>query len=134
MVIGHPGTGTGVSVDSLHIFQKNTDRIVMHTFAPNTGLLRYVVDSMIDSGTRTIRTKSSSLLIPDGLELDDFALGNLVAFSVTETGITGSWVIQFVKEGTVFRGTADYAVQLTADIHFSDGSFTLDNFWLGRIN
>ena len=127
VVIGHPGTGTGVSVDSLHIFQKNTDRIVMHTFAPDTGLLRYVVDSMIDSGTRTIRTKSSSLLIPDGLDLTDFALGNLVHFSAAETSITGSWVIQFVKEGTVFRGDSDYAVQLSADIHFSEGIFTLTN-------
>ena len=133
-VIGHPGTGTDVSVDSLHIFQKSTDGIVRYTFAPAADVLRYTVESMIDHNNRNIETRNNFLPIPDGLDLTDFALGNLVHFSAAETGITGSWVIQFVKEGTVFRGTADYAVQLTADIHFSDGTFTLDNFRLGRIS
>jgi len=133
-VIGHPGTGTDVSVDSLHIFQKSADGIVRYTFAPAADVLRYTVESMIDHNNRNIETRNNFLPIPDGLDLTDFVLGNLVHFSAAETGITGSWIIQFAKEGMVFRGTADYAVQLTADIHFSDGTFTLDNFWLGRIN
>ena len=133
-VIGHPGTGTGVSVDSLHIFQQSADGIVRYTFAPAADVLRYTVESMIDHNNRNIEIRNNFLPIPDGLDLTDFVLGNLVHFSAAETGITGSWIIQFAKEGMVFRGTADYAVQLTADIHFSDGSFTLDNFRLGRIS
>ncbi len=132
VVIDSPGTGTGISVDSLHIFQKNADSIVRHTFAPAADVLRYFVQSMIDPNTRAIETSNNFLLIPEGLDLTDFALGNLVAFSITETGVTGSWRIQFVKEGTVFRGTDDYAVQLTADIHFSDGAFILTSFRLSH--
>ena len=129
VVIGTPGTGTGVSVDRLHIFQKADSGIVRYTLF-NIPNLRDAVQNMLDPATRTLQLGSSCLTLPAGLDLTDFALGNLVNFSVSNGVITGSWGIQFARAGTTLASGYDYAARLSADIALSGAHFLLTNLRL----
>ena len=132
VVIGTPGTGPGVSVDSLHIFRKTDGGITRYTLAD----LRYLRESVepvyqaivsaIDPATRTI---GGSLNIPNGLDINP-NIGSHISFSTENGAITGTWGIHFIRTGTTFAGSSDYTVLLTADIIPDRGSFLLTNLRL----
>ena len=132
VVIGTPGTGTGVSVDSLHIFEKTDGGITRYTLAD----LRYrresvepVYQAVVSAIDPAVRTIGGSLNIPDGLDITP-NIGSHISFSMENGVITGTWGIHFVRAGTTFTGGSDYTVLFTADIIPDRGSFLLTNLRL----
>ena len=124
------GSGTGVSVDNLHVVERTESGLSLYSLRTDavTPLLRERIALRIDTEQRTVRIGGTVFRVPEQIGLSDFALGNIVSFE-TDGGQVRLYVdLQFWPEGRDFRLVSAYTIRLTADVAFSDGAFTLQNF------
>ncbi len=145
IVVCHPGTGTGVSVDELHVLEKNPDGTLTDYALPwefFSGTLSEAL-SVVTVGGRTFSilgtelTDITGLLPEDGdpENIEGFRAGDIVHFSVTPEP-------QFNDEEIRFRGaawligdeyfmpTVAYAAEVDAIVLYRDGVFTLSQIHL----
>lgn len=136
IVICYIGSGTGVSIEELHILEKNSDgTLTAYTLPEN--LWQKEVPKLFDTaelGGRTFAILGHELVEfnhehggPD-LDLDSASSGLIAEFSTEEWG------------GLRFRGAfclsppdsaaPCYVVETSADILYQDGIFTLQDFHL----
>ena len=124
------GSGTGISVDDLHVVERAESGLSLYSLRADavTSLLREQIAPRIDTEQRTIRIGGTVFRVPEQIGLSDFALGNIVSFEADGGQIRLYMDIQFWPPERDFNGVSDYAVCLQADVTFSDGVFTLQNF------
>lgn len=130
ILIEHAGSGTGVSVDNLHIVERTESGLSLYSLRDDAVVppIREWITQRINMEDRKIRVAGTAFSVPDHIGLSDFALGNIVSFEMEDSQICMRVVIGFWPPEREFHGVSDYAVCLQADVVFSDGTFTLQNF------
>jgi len=124
------GTGTGVSVENLHVVEKSGETLSLYslTLGAFAAPMREWMSARIDPKTGNIRIGEKHLQIPGHVGTADFAFGNMVSFDVTDGKICMDADVQFWAEGEPFRGVSDYIVELSAEVSFSGQAFTFSGF------
>ena len=145
IVICHPGTGTGVSVDDLHVLEKDPDGTLTDYALPCEFFSKTLSECL---SVDTVNGRTYSILgaelvdittiLPEGGDperIEGFRAGDIVHFSVTPEP-------QFNDEDIRFRGaawligdeyflpTVAYAAEVDAVVLYRDGVFTLSQIHL----
>ena len=139
MLVNHIGSGTGVSVDELHIVEKQEDGALTDYVFPEK-LWGEQLTSLL--GTEAISGRTFAVLgeelvdithhLPEGLEpeaLRGLGTGSIARFEAdcsdgTDIRFSGSACLD--ADGFYYCYVAD----LSADVSYADGVYTLSNFHL----
>lgn len=145
IVICHPGTGTGVSVDDLHVLEKNPDGTLTDYALPWEFFSETLSEAL---SVKTVNGRTYSILgaelvdittiLPEGGDpesIEGLEAGDIVRFSVTPEP-------EFYGEDIRFQGaawligdehflpTVSYGAGVDALVLYQDGAFTLSQIHL----
>lgn len=145
IAVCHPGTGTGVSVDDLHVLEKNSDGTLTDYALPWEFFSETLSEAL---SVKTVNGRTYSILgaelvditaiLPEGGDpesIEGFEAGDIVRFSVTPEP-------EFYGEDIRFRGaawligdehflpTVSYGAEVDALVLYQDGAFTLSQIHL----
>lgn len=145
IVICHPSTGTGVSVDDLHILEKNPDGTLTDYALPWEFFSKTLGESL---SVKTVNGRTYSILgaelvdittiLPEGGDpesIERFRAGDIVHFSVTPEPQFNDEEIRFRGAAWLigdehFQPTVAYAAEVDAAVLYRDGTFTLSQIHL----
>ncbi len=144
IVVCHPGTGTGVSVDELHVLEKNSDGTLMDYALPWEFFSKDMSQalSVATLNGRTYSILGAELtditdLLPEGADperIEGLSAGDIVNFEVIpepefygeNIRVRGSaWL-----DGEGFAPTLSYAAEVDAMVLYREGVFTLTQIHL----
>ena len=139
------GSGTGVSVYALHIVEKNADGTLTDYALPHSAIAGLTDLLRVETvGARTYAVLGTELSditaqLPEGADpaaLTGLATGSIVSFDVSPELDWGEY-IRF-RGGAWLEGpdcppTACYAADLSADVTYENGVFTLSRFHLDSL-
>lgn len=142
IVICHPGTGTGVSVDDLHVLEKNSDGTLTDYALPweffYGPLSEHLSVDTVNGRTYAILGAElvdiTSLLPEEAGTIEGLCAGDIVHFLVKPEP-------EFIHDEVRFRGSAwlsgeglsatlAYAAEIEAAVLYQDGAFTLTQIHL----
>lgn len=145
IVVCHPGTGTGVSVDELHVLEKNPDGTLTDYALPWEFFSETLSEalSVATVGGRTFSilgtelTDITGLLPEDGdpESIERFRAGDIVHFSVNPEPEFNGEDIRFRGAAWLigdeyFMPTVAYAAEINAVVLYRDGAFALSQIHL----
>ena len=146
IAVCHPGTGTGVSYDELHVLEKNPDGTLTDCALPWEFFREDLSEAM---SVETVNGRTYSIL---GAELTDitellqeqeegdpahievFRFGDIVSFEVIPEPLFYGESLRFRGsawlDGEGFHPTLSYAAEVSASVRYQDGVFTLTQIHL----
>lgn len=129
LIVLHSGSGTGVSVDQLHLVEMLSDgTLVDYTFAADSCVEEIYDHLQIDMGQNaTTFSIGSESIVVQNVCADDCILGNVINFEIVGDEIVvtlGIWIENNSSK------LIDHIADLTAYVSYQDGSFTLYNLKL----
>lgn len=144
IVVCHPGTGTGVSVDELHVLEKNPDGTLTDYALPWEFFSETLSEalSVATVGGRTFSILGTELtditgLLPevgDPENIEGLCAGDIVHFSVNPEPEFNGEDIRFRGaawlSGEGFTPTLSYAAEVDAAVLYRDGAFALSQIHL----
>ena len=150
VVINHVGSGTGTSIEELHVVKKDGDGTLTDYCFPESlwqedlsGLL-----SVVSDGDRTSTVLGADLVaLTDEIQtkfpdlnpgmIEDASTGRWANFSV-QSGTDGNGSDLFFTGSAMLEGREipydSYAAEITAAISYENGSFTLSDFHLNSLS
>lgn len=124
------GTGTGVSLANLHVIEKTETSLSLYSLCHDavSPEIEEWVSGRINAAARTLRVGEERFIIPGHVDSSRFAVGNIVSFEAEDPQIHMSAAIGFWPPDRASHGVSDHIIRLSADVVFSDGTFSLQNF------
>ncbi len=144
IVVCHPGTGTGVSIDDLHVLEKNLDGTLTDYALPREFFSEDMSEAL---SVRTLNGRTYSILgaelvdvtslLPEDAapeNIEGFCTGDIINFAITPEP-EFNWEHIRVRSaaslcGEGFSPTLSYAAEVDAVVLYQDGVFTLSQIHL----